>query len=366
MSLKEILVLCAVLLASRVDARENVCYWIGEMGAAQIDGNVCTQVCMGFIGLNADGSLNYLWRTEAQVNTDLASLRTLRTLYPHLRITVSLGGWNPAMNADWSAMASTAAGRTTYANNVLAFVQAQQLNGVVLDWEYPNFDGSTPGDIPNFVALIDVMRSTLSAYYLSVSLGAGLYRFTLSWANILPEIYAAADSVGLMTYDMHGDWTDHTGIHGALYGGPNDPTDYNADYALNLILNNGGLAEKTLLGIPSFGIGFTLASPFNSGVGALTVPPAPPNTPYRTICTRINVGTLNEHWEAAQMVPYAVDETFWVGYDNVQSVAIKGQYILDRGLLGAKWWVLDDDDYSGICGGPTFPLFRTVANIILP
>ena len=37
----------------------------------------------------------------------------------------------------------------------------------------------------------------------------------------------------------------------------------------------------------------------------------------------------------------------WVGYDNPNSIAIKSQYIKDKGLGGGMIWALDLDDFTG-------------------
>lgn len=201
---------------------------------------------------------------------------------------------------------------------------------------------------------------------MSVSLGAGETRLALSYQGIIPQIYAIADAVALNGYKMHGDWTGHTGIHSALYNGPYDPTNYNGDFALNLLLANGGVADRTLLGVPSFGVGFTLVNPIFNGIGAPTTAVTPPDTPNRIICQRLRVGTLTPVWDDTQVGAYAFDGTFWVGFESLGSAETKAHYINARNLLGAKCFVLDDDDYSGICEGPTIPLFRLINDIINP
>ena len=47
-------------------------------------------------------------------------------------------------------------------------------------------------------------------------------------------------------------------------------------------------------------------------------------------------------------------------------VTRKAQYILDSGLGGGMFWDLPSDDFKNLCGGGTYPLIRTVSDILLP
>ena len=61
-------------------------------------------------------------------------------------------------------------------------------------------------------------------------------------------------------------------------------------------------------------------------------------------------------------MPYAKDKYNqpWAGYDNVKSIKIKA--IVNEGLLGAKFWAIDLDDFTGkFCCQGHYPLIRTVS-----
>ena len=39
---------------------------------------------------------------------------------------------------------------------------------------------------------------------------------------------------------------------------------------------------------------------------------------------------------------------------------IQAEYAFDEGLAGVMTWSIDTDDFNGTCGGPTYPLLRTL------
>ena len=53
-------------------------------------------------------------------------------------------------------------------------------------------------------------------------------------------------------------------------------------------------------------------------------------------------------------------QTKWVSYDNEESIWEKVHFAYDHGLAGVMTWSIDTDDFRGVCGGPHFPLLRTI------
>lgn len=165
-----------------------------------------------------------------------------------------------------------------------------------------------------------------------------------------------------MTYDLHGGWTGYTGIHTALFPGPNDPSNNNVDYSVQLLLNRGAPREKLIMGMATYGNAFRLNDPGNNGVGA---PAAGAGSwHYRDICQRINMGQLSYRWEDAQRSPYAYAGYDWVGYDDVRAIEEKSRYINQHNLGGGMFWSIDSDDYQNACGQGFQPLLRACRNII--
>ncbi len=69
-------------------------------------------------------------------------------------------------------------------------------------------------------------------------------------------------------------------------------------------------------------------------------------------------------WNDEHMAPYMYKGLKWVSYDNPESIRIKSEFAYDQGLAGVMTWSIDTDDFSGKCGGPTFPLLRTINNAL--
>ena len=64
------------------------------------------------------------------------------------------------------------------------------------------------------------------------------------------------------------------------------------------------------------------------------------------------------------MAPYMYKDTKWVSFDNVESIKYKTQFAYDQGLAGVMVWSIDTDDFKGLCGGPRYPLLRTINNAL--
>lgn len=206
---------------------------------------------------------------------------------------------------------------------------------------------------------------------------------------------ACVDFINLMTYDLHGSWDNQTGHNAPLYSGPADKTSHqkelNVDAIVNYWLRSGCPKDKLVLGIPLYGRSFTLENSSNNGVGA----PASAGIAgefvaeqgflaYNEICYNIKNKGWRKTWDNIQKVPYAVNGSQWVGYEDTQSIAYKLSYIKDKGLGGAMLWsigknlknnifwkkfnklicFLDTDDFNNFSGEGSFPLSRAAHNAL--
>jgi chitinase len=305
-------------------------------------------------------------------------LRKLKEMYPHIRVVISLGGWT------WSDGFSDAAlpqNRQAFvASCVDAFIHgnlpydagtntggpgvaAGVFDGIDIDWEYPGVCGNPdncvwrPEDTQNFTALLAEFRQQLDQIdpnlLLTVAVPAGEDKFE---KIELDQIHPYLDLINLMTYDFHGAWNaaGPTNFHSPLYGSPDDPSTgllatYYSDYAVQAYLDAGVPAHKIILGVPFYGRGWTNVSSANNGLYQSASGAAPGTyeagiEDYKVLRNLGYPGFRDSQHTQAYWIFNG--NTFW-SFDDPVSLAVKMNYIQNRGLGGAMIWALDGDTADG-------------------
>jgi len=219
------------------------------------------------------------------------------------------------------------------------------------------------------VLLLQALKTALSAQGKLLSVAVAASSISASISYDIPNVSANVDFINLMTYDLHSAWDSNTGINAPLFQGPESRSDLNVAACISYWLGQGAPAAKLIVGIPTYGISFTLANSANNGLGAAAIGAGTAGTftkqpgflGYYEICaagwTRVP--------QSAQKVPYAFSGNQWVGYDDVESVSVKSNYIVSNNLGGSMFWSIETDDFRGNCGGGSFPLITASYNIIM-
>ncbi|MGG3838778.1 glycosyl hydrolase family 18 protein [Paenibacillus thiaminolyticus] len=327
--------------------------WVDWSEANPIDASKLTHIYYAFAHIK-DGKITHIPDQNDEEN--LAYFNQLKAQNPHLRVLISIGGWG----ADgFSDAALTDESRAAFAESAMAWVEQYQLDGVDLDWEYPTQspDGvvkGRPEDKQNFTLLLEEFRKQLDVkgtadgkyYELAIAVGS-----TQTYVNgvEIEKIHPYLDSMMLMTYDYSGGWMNTTAHHTNLYG-----AGLSGDATVKLYLSNGVPAAKLVLGAAFYAHMWTdVQSTENNGLGQRAAPSW--LTPsYKEVLTEYTVtsstyGKLayTRYWDEAAQAPYLFDGNTWLTYDDPDSAAAKGNYVLEQELGGVMLWEYSHDP-SGV------------------
>merc|ERR1719374_475918 len=264
-----------------------------------------------------------------------------------LKISISVGGWNHASKGFSDVVASEA--------NMKKFID----HSITWMRKY-GFDA-------------EAASSGKERLLLTAAVGCG--KSTIDAAYEVAKLAKEMDFIDLMTYDLHGAWEKHTGAHIALYPRADETGNdrlLNVDWAVNYFMEKGLPANKLVMGLGTYGRGFTLVDKSKTGMGAPAKGACAAGRytrekgfiSYYEICQHLKNGwTAKYHSEHKCMYAYGGDQ--WIAYDDVKTIGIKAQYIKDKGLAGGMIWALDLDDFKGsFCGEGKYPLLTAIVDVL--
>jgi chitinase len=169
-----------------------------------------------------DGTLDSTRLSEDR----LTQLLALKEQYG-TRIYISIGGWD--RSSGFASVSADPAIRQTFIANTLEFALAHQLDGVDVDWEFPEDEIQ----FNNSIALLSEMQTALAPHGMIVSVA-------LSAENGFPlEAYSVVDRIHIMSYDH----------------APRHSTYEQALLDFQAFTDAGIPPEKLALGVPFYGRG---------------------------------------------------------------------------------------------------------------
>jgi len=285
---------------------------------------------------------------------DIRTLTSLKEVNPELKVLVSVGGWG--WSGNFSDAALTDSARERFAVSAAAFVREHDLDGIDLDWEYPNHPGAgnvfRPEDVRNFTLMLECVRRHLD----SLSAVQGMKeKYLLTIATGASELYAANTELGLlqqyldfiniMTYDFHHGASYQTGHHANLYLSSFDASDGDAtERAVDIHIRDGVPPSKLNIGIPFYGRVWKGVEPANNGLyrEARTTGAG---LSYSDVLKALADPAYTRYYDSSAASPFLWNErdSVFISYEDEASVAARMEYLKKRGLGGVMFWEYTED-----------------------
>ena len=281
---------------------------------------------------------------------NFATLHDLKKINPALKVLVSVGGWT--WSGNFSDVSLTRQSRARLITSAVHFIERHQLDGLDIDWEYPNQVGNgnvfRPEDKHNFTLLLAELRQRFSLeekrlhrrLYTSIATGAS-QKFLDN--TEMDKVQRYVDTVNLMTYDFYvGGPT--TGHDAPLFHNPADPKNVSAERSVDLFLQAGVPARKLVLGVPFYGRSWGEVASVNDGLFQSGKAAKGVHFSYPDLPNLLATGFIR-HWDATASVPflYNPQTQVFVTYEDPQSLAAKCRFVNQHHLGGVMFWEYFND-----------------------
>ncbi len=309
-------------------------YWNESYRADQIPYSKLSHIAHAFVTPEADGTL-----TAPEGYLESALLTNAHNA--GVKVLASVGG--ASESANFPTIAASAELRTAFANNIEAFLRANEYDGVDIDWEFP--ENAT--DRANLNLLIQALRDKFDAspqpaptWLITMAVSPGDYYG--QWLDY-DTLNDSVDFYNLMTYDFHGSWFRHSGHNAPLLRGNDPKPDGSVVEALDYMLDARDVPPSQInVGIAFYGYNFYNSEKLYDRCQRDC------STTYmgynEIVPLRGNGWT--QYWDGASKVPYLRKDNGrgMLTFDNPRSVRNKVFYALStRGVGGVFMWELSQD-----------------------
>lgn len=359
----------------------------GAFTIENLDPSLCTHVIYSFAGLNpTEDAIKSLdpWQdlTENYGKGGYQRITTLKLRYPHLKVSLAIGGWNEG-SLNYSKMSADPVKRSRFVSNAVDFIRKYNFDGLDLDWEFPGKRGGAPDDKQNFLLLVKELKAAFRKHNLVLTAAFGAGKDTIDIAYDVEGLGVYLDFIHVMCYDYHGAWDQKTGANAPL----RSSDVLNVEYTISYMIKLGAPPNKLVLGVPLYGRTFMLPEPFEAGSArkpklgmvSTSVGFQGPLTResgfmgYNEICLEVKNKTApwKKFWDSESRTPFAVRGAQLITYDDERSVYEKVKFAMEKNLAGIMVWSVDTDDFQGDCAmtednAPlTFPLMRAINKSIV-
>jgi chitinase len=297
-----------------------------------------THLCHAFLTTTATGELKAEGNLPTKELTSLAHAKNVKVL-------LSLGGMDS--NKYFGPLVRDANASSRFIDGVMKMVIEHNYDGIDLDWEFPK----GPEERDAMTSMAGIFRQKMDAHKPGMLLTSAVSGSTWAARSIDgPALLPLMDFMMVMTYDMHGPWSDHAGLNSVLERDPHDKD------GCSLFTVSGQMAhwtdskgwpkDKLLVGVPCYGRGFSVDAwyqPIKYGDKVKF-----PYLPFRDVDSLLKQG-WNRHWNEGAQAPWLSKQGVkeLISYDDEESAAAKGKWAAQNGFRGVFFWEISQDYVNG-------------------
>lgn len=318
--------------------------------------------------------------SKQRLRGNFNQLRELKERFPHLRVSIAIGGWAWSDHFSDAALPDNREAAVESCVDMFLRGDLPKLNGaggkgaaaglfdgIDLDWEWPATPGEPgnvirPEDKENFTALVREFRDQLDALEREEGREFDLTAFVPANTGAIDagyEVGKLADEFDFMNvqgYDFAGAWNPATGHQSNVRVPEDSPADAPRSYetVVQAYVDRGADPADLVMGVPFYGRGWTGVQPGPQGDGlwgeADGAAPGewePGFNDYKVLKDYAGSDGFELYRDDHAGTAWLYNGTEFWNFDDPTSIAQKAAWAREAGLSGVMSWSLDGDDAQG-------------------
>lgn len=324
----------------------------GLMDTTMIDPSKLTHINYAFVGCRNNRAV------LEKIATDTINFRYLVGLKKKnrdLKVLISIGGWGGSRFFSDAVLTDTA--RKAFAASAAAIVGKYNLDGIDIDWEYPDDIGAGNiyriDDKHNYTLMFKELRHSLDSvtntthhtYLLTAAVG-GFKRFLQQ--TEMGQVQRYLDYINLMTYDYSQDSLGVAVHHTNLYPSKahTSPVQNSVQETVTDFEADGVPANKLVVGIAFYGRGEAVEDAALNGLGSKMTKVRVHGGGYTYLKdSLINKKGFKYYQDKDAKAPYLFNPSTlqFITFDDEWSVKNKCRYVEKNNLAGVMFWEYSSD-----------------------
>lgn len=323
--------------------------YTGLIDTSMVDANKLTHINYAFVNVQH----NRAWLTHEKTDTtNFRYLVSLKKKNPDLKVIISIGGWGWSGNFSDAVLTDTA--RQAFAASAAAIVRKYDLDGIDIDWEYPNDIGAgnifRKEDKQTYTLMFQALRENLDKVekekrrkmYLTAAVG-GFKRFLKN--TEMGKVAHYLDYVNLMTYDYFQDSLGIAVHHTNLYASKKYRSRDDADQAVNAFEAEGVPANKLVMGVAFYGRSARVTDSAQYGLGMSRTDRMRAGGYAFIKDSLTNKNGFKYYRDEDAKAPFLFNASTmqFISYDDEWSVKNKCEYVKKHNMAGVMFWEYIED-----------------------